>query len=200
LRFTDIYRRVRGGQLTLDLATGTHLRGALQMKDFELVDEAAFAAAMKGAGAQNPVPSGAPAEFSRMRGSFHQTGGRLIVDDAVIWGPALGATLEGTIDYAADRLNLHGTFVPIYAVNNLFSQLPIIGALIGGGKDEGLLGITFQVAGPIRSPTLRVNPFSAVMPGVFRKLFEFRDDEPRESANGASTTGTPAPALPAPRP
>jgi hypothetical protein len=42
-----------------------------------------------------------------------------------------------------------------------------------GGSNEGLLGITYEVAGAPNAPVLRVNPISAVAPGLLRKFFEF---------------------------
>jgi hypothetical protein len=187
----------------------------LLIRDFEVTDEATISEVIKNAGAQSPV-IGSSTQFQRMRAAFHQADGKLFVDDAVISGPVLGASLEGEINYAANRLNLRGTFVPIYAVNNLFSRLPLIGALVGGGANEGLIGITFQLVGSIEAPTLRVNPFSAVLPGLFRKLFDFREGD-KDDLSGMSTsdaatppfgsprisppaTRRPAPALPIPRP
>jgi hypothetical protein len=54
----------------------------------------------------------------------------------------------------------------------MFGQLPIIGIFLGG-SNEGLLGITYEVVGTPTAPVLRVNPLSAVAPGLLRKLFEF---------------------------
>jgi hypothetical protein len=67
---------------------------------------------------------------------------------------------------------MRGTLVPLYGVNNMFGQLPIVGMFLGGSK-EGLVGITYEVVGPVGAPVLRVNPISAVAPGFIRKFFEF---------------------------
>ncbi len=37
-----------------------------------------------------------------------------------------------------------------------------------------MLGVTYEVVGPPNAMVLRVNPMSAMMPGIFRKMFEFR--------------------------
>ncbi len=55
----------------------------------------------------------------------------------------------------------------------MFGQIPIVGLFLGGGSNEGLIGITYEVVGTPGAPVLRVNPISAVAPGVFRKFFEF---------------------------
>jgi hypothetical protein len=68
----------------------------------------------------------------------------------------------------------------------MFGQIPIVGLFLGG-SNEGLVGITYEVVGPPSAPVLRVNPISAVAPGVFRKMFEF------PAGNGRSVQdGTPA--------
>jgi len=63
--------------------------------------------------------------------------------------------------------------VPFYGLNNMFGQIPIFGLILGGGSNEGLVGLTYEVAGPPSAPVLRVNPISVVAPGLIRKFFEF---------------------------
>ena len=70
---------------------------------------------------------------------------------------------------------MRGTLVPLYGLNNMFGQIPIVGLFLGGGSNEGLLGITYEVTGPPSNPRLRVNPISAIAPGLLRKFFEFRE-------------------------
>ena len=68
---------------------------------------------------------------------------------------------------------MSGTFVPMYGLNNMFGQIPIVGLFLGGGSNEGLIGVTYEVVGTPGQPVLRVNPISAMAPGVLRKIFEF---------------------------
>ena len=88
-------------------------------------------------------------------------------------GPIIGATIEGCIDYPGNQVRMSGTFVPMYGLNNMFGQIPIFGPLLGGGSNEGLIGVTYEVVGTPGQPQLRINPISAMAPGVFRKIFEF---------------------------
>ena len=86
---------------------------------------------------------------SRGRGSTSPAAaGRLDFKDAAIWARQVGFTLDGFIDYARDRADISGTFVPAYGVNNVFSQVPLFGPLLGGGRNEGLFAVNFRVAGP----------------------------------------------------
>jgi hypothetical protein len=94
-------------------------------------------------------------------------------------GPTIGATMDGMIDFGKSDVRLRGTFVPLYGLNNAFGQIPIVGLFLGG-SNEGLLGITYEVVGQPNAPVLRVNPISAVAPGLLRKFFEFPNTGDRQ--------------------
>ena len=75
---------------------------------------------------------------------------------------------------------------------------PILGIFLGGGNNEGLIGVTYEVVGTPDKPSMRVNPISAMAPGLFRKIFEFNTgkqqnapiDELPSSHSGDSSTGS----------
>jgi len=101
---------------------------------------------------------------------------QLAIRDGVVWGPSMGATLDGILDYAHDTVRMRGTFVPLYGLNNMFVHLPLVGPILGG-ENEGLLGVTYEVVGPPHAPELRINPMSTLALGPLRKLFEFRGND-----------------------
>ena len=84
-----------------------------------------------------------------------------------------GGTIDGNIDYPGNQVRMRGTFVPMYGLNNIFGQIPIVGLFLGGGSNEGLIGVTYEVVGTVGQPVLNINPISAMAPGVLRKIFEF---------------------------
>ena len=94
----------------------------------------------------------------------------MAVRDGVVRGPMIGATVEGQVDYVKNEVHLRGTFVPLYGLNNMFGQIPIVGLFLGGGSNEGLVGITYEARGPPSAPRITVNPVSAIAPGVLRKF------------------------------
>jgi AsmA-like C-terminal region len=179
LRFTDTYPRLVGGQMwaAMDPPTPSQApqEGLLNVRDFTVRGESALdKIASGGVGLQS-----GGVEFSRMRVDFIRSPGRFTVRDAVVRGPAVGATMDGVLDYASNEVRLRGTFVPLFGLNNMFGQIPIVGLFLGGDK-EGLVGITFEVVGPPGSPVLRVNPLSPLAPGLVRKVFEFPSSVPGE--------------------
>ena len=95
---------------------------------------------------------GTAVEFARPAPSSPARPGAPMIRDGVVRGPLIGATMEGLIDYARDEVNVRGTLVPLYGLNNMFGQIPIVGLFLGGGSNEGLLGITYEVTGPPSNP------------------------------------------------
>lgn len=177
LSFFDYYKRMEGGQLVLvTQGFGETMSGALSVRGFVLRNEPALGRLL-----QEGVPQRADARaaqldpnavaFDRLSITFSKHDGRFDIHDAIINGPSIGMTLEGSIDYPRNRVALNGTFVPAYGVNNLFAKVPLFGPLLGGGTNEGLFGVNFRVTGSASAPTLNINPLSAIAPGFIRKIF-----------------------------
>ena len=172
-RFTDSYSKMVGGQLQLAMDPPTvepsAKDGLISVRDFSVKGEAALDRVAAGgpAGVQNGV------SFSRVRAEFTRQNGQLTIREGVVKGPMIGGTIEGSIDYPGNQVRMSGTFVPMYGLNNMFGQIPIVGLFLGGGSNEGLIGVTYEVVGTPGQPVLRVNPISAMAPGVLRKIFEF---------------------------
>ncbi len=172
-RFTDMYTKVIGGQLALALEPPTVEPGAkeglINVRDFSIKGEASLdrVAAGGSTGTQSGV------SFSALRAEFTRQSGQLKIRDGVVKGPMVGATIEGSIDTVANQVRMSGTFVPMYGLNNMFGQIPVLGLFLGNGNNEGLIGVTYEVVGTPGQPVLRVNPISAIFPGVTRKIMEF---------------------------
>ena len=49
-------------------------------------------------------------------------------------------------------MDMTGTFMPAYGLNRLFGELPLVGAILGNGRDRGLIGVTFKLDGDADSP------------------------------------------------
>ena len=181
-RFTDTYPRIHGGHMwvTMDPPSAGHAPsdGLLAIQNFVVRGEAALdrvAASQPAADPSGRSPGGTGGvQFSRMRVEFTKAPGRFTIRDGVVWGPAIGATVEGMLDYPREEVRLRGTFVPAYALNNMLARLPIVGLILGGGQNEGVFGVTYEVVGRPSAPVLRVNPISALAPGFLRKFLEFR--------------------------
>src|SRR5947209_4615500 len=188
LRFTDMYSRVIGGQMWIAMDPPTAdqqpQEGVINVRDFSIRGESELQRVALNSYNDPRVPPqqlGAGVSFARMRAEFTRAPGKLSLGRGEVWGPAMGATLEGQLDYQHDDVRLRGTFIPAYALNNFLARVPILGDIIGGGKNEGIFGMTYEVVGPPGNATLRVMPVSVFAPGIFRKMFEFRNADDRNA-------------------
>lgn len=186
LRFLGLYNRAEGGRATLVLdpgSVGGRVAGQLLLSDFVIVDEPAmsriFSADNTGGSSDIVLPGNFETsdrvQIEVTRISFDRTPERLELTRVEGWGPSLGGNLRGVIDYEQDRVNLRGTFVPFFTLNNVFSRIPILGTLLGNRDTEGLIGITFELVGTVENTQVRVNPISVLAPGAIRNIFEFQE-------------------------
>jgi hypothetical protein len=183
LRFLDVYDKMQGGTVKLVLAGADDAQtGQVDIRDFLIVDEPRLASVV------STTPSGSDrslgqavrreidttrVQFERGYAQIDRGPGRLRVANGVVRGPVIGTTFQGTVYDTKGRIDMTGTFMPAYGINRIFGELPLVGALLGNGRDGGLIGVTFKLDGEARSPRLQVNPLSIVAPGIFRQIFEF---------------------------
>jgi len=181
IRFAGIYSRVSGGSLVLDYSgpVGGVGAGVLVLRDFRVINEQALKPVVDTSSPRDGmVHANAQAagdlHFSQLRIPFRQQEWVITIDDAALRGGLIGATASGTVNLPGGAMALSGTLIPAFGLNNIAGAIPILGAILGGGRDEGLVGITYKLFGPLDQPTLTMNPISAIAPGIFRKIFEYR--------------------------
>lgn len=177
LRFLDIYKHMEGGRLSLALEGASDsdvLSGRIDIREFWLVNEPRMSSLV----AATPDASGrvdaTRVEFERAGALLTKGRRNLAIANGVLRGPLIGSTFQGTLYDAHDNMDITGTFMPIYGVNRIFGEIPLIGQILGNGRDGGLIGITYRLSGKFGDPKLQVNPISAIAPGFLRELFEFR--------------------------
>ena len=95
-------------------------------------------------------------------------------------GVPLGITTKGQIDIDETEYDLRGTIVPIYGLNRLLGEIPVLGTILTGGEGEGVVAFTYDVTCDLEQPEVSVNPLSALAPGWLRGIFsgEGKGEEP----------------------
>lgn len=172
-RFANIYYRAFGGPFAITgiRPPGTKaLTGNFRMNRFWLVDEPA----LKGLGGATKRNGKPEVKFNILNVDFTEQDLKLRVVKGLLSGDNIGGTYEGVLNRKTKRINFTGTYVPIYVLNNFFTKIPLVGQVLGNGKREGLIGVTFKVNGTLGKPIVRINPLSALAPGFLRQLFRFR--------------------------
>ena len=100
---------------------------------------------------------------------FRWIAGTVNIDDGEVISGALGLLFSGRVQPAAERIDLSGTIVPIFGLNQMLASIPVVGDILTAG--EGLIAFTFAVAGNTDDPEVSVNPLAGLTPGVLRRLF-----------------------------
>lgn len=113
----------------------------------------------------------APILFDLVDLPMRVQGGVITLKDGQADGEAYTVKAAGFVDVGAGRFDLRGVATP-GGLNRALGDIPLFGGILGGGQDEGLLGLTFTANGPLAMPRVQTNPISALAPGFLRKLFE----------------------------
>ncbi|MEW9836617.1 AsmA-like C-terminal region-containing protein [Mesorhizobium marinum] len=185
LRFLDIYPHMQGGRidLALDGAANGPMTGKVDARDFVLVNEPRL-----GSIVSTTPPGGdrslnqavkrdidtSRVNFERLYSQIEKGAGYLSLSNGILRGPLVGASFQGMLYDKQGNMDMTGTFMPAYGLNRIFGEIPIIGVLLGNGRDRGLIGVTFKLAGDADAPAIQINPLSVIAPGIFRSIFEFR--------------------------
>ncbi|MBT5110535.1 MAG: hypothetical protein HOM25_17790 [Rhodospirillaceae bacterium] len=115
-------------------------------------------------------------DFETFEGEFDYFGGTLNFPRARAFGSDLGITIKGHVFLHNETVDMSGTVVPSYTVNQVIGNIPILGGLLTGGKDEGLFAANYKMSGSLEDPKVDVNPLSILAPGILRRLFSGETD------------------------
>jgi hypothetical protein len=184
-RFANFYDHLQGGLLNirLDNERGNDWSGSVDIRKFAILNESRLQSMVStpvgddGESLNSAVKKDVDVSSARFQRGFARIvyrQGAMSIENGVVRGEQIGATFQGMLRDASGNMDLTGTFMPAYGLNRLFAELPIIGTILGNGRDRGLLGITFKLEGRFDQPKMTINPLSIIAPGVFRQIFEFQ--------------------------
>ncbi len=116
-------------------------------------------------------------EFKNLRAQFSwrdtQEGRVINITNGRTAGASIGLTFGGLINQDKNTIDMSGTFVPVSEVNKIVSRIPIVGELLTGGRNGGIIAATYAVKGNTDNPRVIINPLSVLAPGFLRSiLFE----------------------------
>ncbi|MER9740920.1 hypothetical protein [Mesorhizobium sp. M0187] len=185
LRFLNIYEHMEGGSITLALsgAADGPMRGQVDSSNFFIVNEPKLASIVSTtpAGDSRSLNEAVKGKIDTSRVKFERGfteidkgSGYLKLANGVLRGPRIGTTFQGTLYDQNNNMDMTGTFMPAYGLNRIFGELPLVGVLLGNGRDRGLIGVTYRLKGNANKPVLDINPLSVIAPGIFRSIFEYR--------------------------
>lgn len=171
LRRLDITDKVVGGQLRLtgaieDGKPGRPTTASVEIHNFRVVNAPALVRVLTVASltGMRDLAAGDGIAFTKLNADLKRARKTVEFVDALAFGPALGVRVSGQLDQAADTLQIHGTVIPAYSFNEVIGRIPLLGAIITGGK--GIFAANFNASGRIDDPSVTVNPLSSLAPGL----------------------------------
>jgi hypothetical protein len=199
LRAFDIYDNMTGGSLNVDgrqIPGGkiNDMKGSASIGEFRVVKAPALAQLINALslGGVGELLQNKGISFSKLRTDFiwkDTPDGRIIsLSDGRTSGASIGLSFGGIVNQTKGTVDISGTFVPMSGINKLVSSIPIVGGLLTGGKNGGIIAATYAMKGDSDNPRVFINPLSVLAPGFLRSiLFEGGmdmndndEDEPRK--------------------
>ena len=144
------------------------IAGMMQLRG-GVLREAPFLMRLLSGDSINPPAIAKSWEVDLMETQFALNRGILSFEEGQIAGGELGATFRGWIDLNRDLVDMSGAIVPAYSVNRVLRAIPLLGDVLTGG--EGLFAANYRATGPLAKPDFKINPLTALAPGLLRKLF-----------------------------
>jgi len=179
LQTLGISDNVVGGRLavtaTLDDANPeAPIPGLARITDYKLINAPFLAKLLTLTSLSGIVDrlSGQGISFSVFEVPFVKKGDVVELHDARTVGSDLGITFDGTMNFETDTLDINGTIVPVYTLNSLLGNIPLLGNILVGPKGSGVFAATYTAKGKIEDPQVSVNPLAALAPGILRSFMD----------------------------
>lgn len=184
LRAASVTGAVRGGTLVVsgradESGPDARLRAHVSARSFSVVDAPlllrvlALASLHRFAGTLR----GDGLAFDSLEGTVVAQGGRYELQNLRGRGSSLGLTAAGWIDTGTDRLSIEGVLIPAYAASKALKSIPLLGDLLVGRDQSGLVAVAYKVRGSLSNPKVSANPLTALTPGMLREIWDLRPDE-----------------------
>ncbi len=184
LRVLNVLDTVEGGVLEVrgeseGPSPAFPIRASLQARDYRLVNASILARILTFGSLTGALDtlSGEGIEFQRLIGDFVLNNGIASSESMRAYGPAIGLTAKGALNFDSQNMDVEGAVIPAYTVNRVLGQIPVLGTILTGGDGGGVLGVNYSIGGTFEEPDISVNPLSALAPGFLRRLFS-GDGEP----------------------
>jgi hypothetical protein len=179
LSLLDVTENIVGGRIAItgqvsDAAGKRVLRGHVDGDNYNLIRAPGLTKVLSltSLSAIGSMLAGSGIPFSTLRGDFAYSDDRLVLENFLAYGGALGVTANGLLELGQHRLDIQGTIVPAYTLNSIIGNVPVLGSLLLGGDGQGLFAANYRASGSAADPQIQVNPLSALTPGFLRRLFQ----------------------------
>lgn len=181
LRGMGIFSGIRGGDLLVNAASpepgSIKMAGKLKLYDFEGLQNLALASEVKESAPDvSQILKEKTIPFEKLTSTIAWDDANLYITEMKGKGKRLGVTMEGKASMFGDHsLDFKGYIMPhLMGINQLLGKIPLVGELLQGGKDRGLIAVEYQLKGNAKNPEFKIIPLSLLLPGplrFFRDMF-----------------------------
>lgn len=173
---------------------GPDFQGKASLKEFRVLNQP-FLARLFTAGSLGGLANlmqGQGVQVDSLDVPFSSKSSVISVHDVRATGPAIGVSADGYVDRPKNAIALKGSLVPLFGLNSVLGNIPLLGTLVTSKEGEGIIGMTYSVSGNADEPSVSVNPLSALAPGILRRIFEGKiPTAPQAPSNSAPKPATP---------
>jgi hypothetical protein len=192
LQTFDYYENLRGGQLTLvgkydNMQPDSGFSGTATIETFRVIKAPLLAKLLSVASITGILENLGELglSFGKLEAPFESQNNVITIKDASVSGLSLGLTASGTLNTAVETIDIKGTIVPAYAINNVLNNvltnIPIIRYLFS--EEGGVFAATYTMTGNVKKPDISTNPLSILAPGILRKLFGIFEGAPKKASS-----------------
>lgn len=188
LRVFGVMQHIKGGDLEINSTMlldaenpqEKTLEGVMTLHDFYAIKTPVLAKLITLASFQGVLDllDGSGIPFKKFSIPFKKKDSQFTIEKAKGHGDSIGLTIRSaTVNTAQKTINLKGTIVPSYTVNNFLSRVlkPIGGDALTSGDGQGILGTDYSISGPMDNPQITINPLSTITPGFIKSIFDITE-------------------------
>lgn len=181
LKAFGIYDRISNGSLEFkaELLNNQSLQGKFLIEKFHVSNTpllakflsmvAVTSASFKGLG---DFVSGKGMGFDKLSCDLEYEFPAIYFKECRVSGPILRVKGSSVINHKTKLIKAAGVLVPTNIVNTVIQSIPIIGNLVSGGKDNGVISTNFYVSGNLdKEVQITINPLSLLTPGFLGEIF-----------------------------
>ena len=148
--------------------------GHIVIRNFEMIDAPILGRILSLAtlpiGSIISLLGGEGIPFYRMRITMEYDNDRIVVKEGLAESSPLGIKFKGPINTDDGSFDMSGVVIPAYMLNKAISKIPLIGGLITGGDESGLIAVNYNAKGTIDDYNVSVDTISLLAPGIFRNI------------------------------
>ncbi len=166
---------------------GLMLEGHVRIDDFVLAQASVLSQALASDSAEDvrKLVKDRGIVFDRFVAPFQMSPSRIVLPEGQAKGPSVVLTISGFVDRNRDLIDFKGAVAPAHGINTALGDIPLLGNIFVGREGEGIFAMSYKVKGSADSPSIRMNPLTALAPGFLRRIVEALGEPEDAGAAGA---------------